>query len=584
MTFWYWYLFAAAALSFSGYVALDGPLTLAFAAGAHLADRTLAAKNRLVPGVIAAAAAAAGAALLWRGSFLPPVSTILRFLTDPSMRPSVRYVLEFTRQFLNPWMLAAGSALFALSFFGARKKPLILAVSAYLVFAAAWAREPKRSIVALDKGQEAIDEGDPPPSVSRPAQDYAALHLTPDPFYDGKQAGASAPPRKSPPPEEPVPEPGIASPKAFFREESGRVVAIPAPLKGAPPFDVIILHICSLSWKDIKDSGSDLLPFFSRFDYVFTNFSAACSYSGPAALRVLRAACGQPPHMHLYENVPAGCYLMDKLREAGFKTYTMATHDGKYDHFTANSRKFGHADAPLGIKGLPTAYQLFDGAPMAADDAALGRFWKARLESNAPRAAVYFNTANLHMGTRKPGVARGLDDIASYKERLGLMAAQLEGFFSEVEKSGRNAVVIFVPEHGAALTGTKMQAKDVRDIPLPPIATVPVAVKLIGKTYFGGADTPQVITKSASFLALAWLIAEFLRHNPYSVEARKPEAVAKEIPGTEFFAEDENASVMRMAAGFVYKLKGRDWTPLPDYALIPPGTIPSPQEFKRGAR
>ena len=175
--------------SFSGHVTLDGP-DPGFRAP-RIWRTALSPQNCPVAGVIAAAAAAAGTALLWRGSFLPPVSTLLRFLNDPTMRPSVRYVLEFTRQFLNPWMLAAGSALFAVAFIGARKKPLILGACAYVVFAAAWAREPKRVGVALDKGQEASDEGDPPPSIPRPAQDYAALHLTPDPFYDGKLPAAS---------------------------------------------------------------------------------------------------------------------------------------------------------------------------------------------------------------------------------------------------------------------------------------------------------------------------------------------------------------------------------------------------------
>jgi hypothetical protein len=163
------------------------------------------------------------------------------------------------------------------------------------------------------------------------------------------------------------------------------------------------------------------------------------------------------------------------------------------------------------------------------------------------------------------------------------MTAELKDFFSEVERSGRKAVVVFVPEHGAALTGTKMQAKDVREIPIPPIATLPVAVKLIGKGFYAAQPGPQVITKPASLQALAWLIAEFLRHNPYNRDARKPELIASEIPVTDFMAENENAAVMRAGLGYIYRQKDGNWSPLPSYAGIAPGTIPSPLDFKRPA-
>jgi cellulose synthase operon protein YhjU len=353
------------------------------------------------------------------------------------------------------------------------------------------------------------------------------------------------------------------------------------PARNAAPFDIIILHICSLSWQDLKDSGSDLLPFLSGFDYVFTDFGGGCSYSGPAALRVLKSACGQLPHTLLYAASPAGCYLMDDLRAEGFKTYTMLSHDGKYARFAVDIQKYGHADPPLGPDGLPVEYKMFDGTPLYSDGAALDRYWKARQASGAQRAAVYYNTANLHIGTHKPGASRGPDDAASYKERLAAMTAELSGFFSEVEASGRNAVVFFVPEHGAAFTGSRMQAKDVREIPLPPIATLPVAVKLIGKGFRHDPAGPQVITRSSSLQALAWLAAEFLRSSPYSRDARSPAAIAAEVPATDFLAENENAAVMRTAFGYVYRKNDGNWAPLPEYARLQPGVIPPAGAFRR---
>ncbi|MCX5784445.1 MAG: cellulose biosynthesis protein BcsG [Elusimicrobia bacterium] len=526
MIFWYWYLFAAAALSFSGYIILDIFLTAALAVIVHLPVPPVFSKPRLITGLKAVAVPVAALALLWRESYLPPVSKLVSFLADPVTRPSMQYVMEFVRQSISLWMLSAGIVLFAITLLASRKKYVLLAMSAYCILTAAWVMQPKRTI----------------------------------------------------------PDLGSESPEAFYKKESGRVVEFSPPAKNSPPFDVLILHICSLSWEDIKDSGSDLMPFLSKFDYVFTNFSAACSYSGPAALRVLRSSCGQMPHPQLYAAAPASCYLMDNLRELGFKTYTMFSHDGVYADFSAGVQKYGHADAPLGIAGLPVEYQMFDGTPLYADNAALHKFWKAREDSKAPRAALYYNTANLHIGTHKAGGSRGPDDAASYRQRLTEMTAQLEEFFLEVERSGRNAVVIFVPEHGAALSGTKMQAKDVREIPLPSIVVLPFAVKLIGKSFYADTVKPQVITKPASLQALSWLVAEFLRHNPYTKDAGKPAAIASEIPGTDFMAENENAAVMRLGLGYIYKQKDGKWSPLPAYAGIPPGAIPSPQDFRQAAR
>ncbi len=524
MSVWYWYVLAAAALSFTGYITLNILLTVLLAAMVHIQFHFLASEKRVFTGLKAALTAGAALALLWRESFLPPASTLASFLANPVTRPSAEYIVEFMRQSLNVPMLAAAIILFAAVCLVRRKKPAQLAFSVYLLFTAAWIMQPKQAVSL-----------------------------------------------------------GGATPESFFKKERARVVEFPEPGPDAVPFDVIILHICSLYWKDIKDSGYDILPFFSKFDYVFTNFSSASGYSKLATLHVLKSPCGQLPVSQIFENSPAGCYLMDDLRGIGYKTFTMLSHDGKYDDFDTEVQKYGHADKPLGIAGLPVEYHMFDGTLLYADKAALEKFWNARQASSAPRAAVYYNTVNLHIGTHKAGGYRGPDDAASYGERLAEMTGELEEFFSEVEKSGRSAVVVFVPEHGAALTGTKMQAKDVREIPLPPITIVPAAVKLIGKVFYADREL-QVITKPASLQALAWLMAEFLRNNPYTKDARKPETVAAEIPVTELLAENYNSAVMRAGPGYIFRQKGSDWAPLPAYAGIPPGTIPSPGDFKPAAR
>ncbi|HOW90560.1 MAG TPA: cellulose biosynthesis protein BcsG, partial [Elusimicrobiales bacterium] len=357
----------------------------------------------------AAAAAMAAAALVWQESYLPPFKTLVSFIADPYTRPTFRYIAEFIRQSFDPWFPGAASVIGTAVYIAHRKRPIALALAAYVMLASAWIIQPRLRAAAA----------------------------------------------------------GGRTADAFYAEESERKVAFKAPAPGARPFDILILHICSLSWQDLKDSDYDISPFLSGFDYVFTSFGGATSYSGPSALRVLKSACGQMPHNMLYADSAPECYLMDKLRGTGYLPFTMLSHDGKYAHFAEHIQKYGRAAAPLGTDGLPVKYLMFDGTRLFPDGEALDKFWTARQASGAARAALYYNTDNLHIGTHVPGEDRGPDDASAYRLRLSAMLAEISGFLEAVDRSGRSAMVIFVPEHGAALSGSRIQAKDVREIPLP---------------------------------------------------------------------------------------------------------------------
>ncbi|MBI4345879.1 MAG: cellulose biosynthesis protein BcsG [Elusimicrobia bacterium] len=572
MWLWWWYVFAAALLGVAGYIVPSLGWMLLLAAAVH-ASRPLPPKILVA---LSAGLATAALALLWSESHLPPVKTAVKFLLDPRTRPSAAYLAEFAWQALSIPMLAAAAALGFAARRAHREAPFLLGAAAYAAFGVAAWRAPQRAAVAdfggpVEPAEEAASllAG----GVARSTGTLAAA----DAFYLAR--GGVAEPRES---ESGDPE-TVRSPEDFYARERGRIVSYPRPSETAKPFDLLILHVCSLSWKDLKDSGADLRAFFSTFDYVFTSFNSAASYSGPSALRVLRAPCGQLPHRRLYYDAPPGCYWLDALRASGFRTFTMFTHNGKFDGFAEKAARLGHADPPLAIDGLPESYLFFDGKPMVRDDAALHRFWEAREASKAPRAALYFNTANLHAGTHKRSERLSPDTPEAYRRRLDALVAELKTAIAEVERSGRNAVVILVPEHGAALTGNPMQPKDVRDIPLPSIATVPAAVKLLGKRVKERAGGPTVVAKPTSLLALAWLVAEFLRRDPFGPDARAPEAIAGELPLTPFLAEEENAAVIRLAEGYVYRYKGAEWRPLPDFATLPPGTVPTAAELSAAA-
>jgi hypothetical protein len=57
-----------------------------------------------------------------------------------------------------------------------------------------------------------------------------------------------------------------------------------------------VINICSLSWADVDAAGLMSHPLWSHFDIQFKDFNSATSYSGPAAIRLLRASCGQTSH------------------------------------------------------------------------------------------------------------------------------------------------------------------------------------------------------------------------------------------------------------------------------------------------
>ena len=119
----------------------------------------------------------------------------------------------------------------------------------------------------------------------------------------------------------------------FYQREAQRRVSFTSPLTSAVPFDVLLLNVCSLSWDDLAFAGQLDHPLFKQFDLLFENFSSAASYSGPAAIRLLRASCGQPAHTGLYENVPDNCSLFKALEQVGFTQQWIMNHDGHYDDF-----------------------------------------------------------------------------------------------------------------------------------------------------------------------------------------------------------------------------------------------------------
>jgi cellulose synthase operon protein YhjU len=350
----------------------------------------------------------------------------------------------------------------------------------------------------------------------------------------------------------------------FHRKEAGRVVKFEAP---GTDFDIIFLHVCSLSWDDLRAVDMDKSDFFKGFQILFTNFNSVTSYSNPSALRLMRANCGQEEHDALYESTREECYMMDDLRKIGYQTYTGMDHDGRYMNFGIHAQLYGKASPPIDTAGIPALEYNFDNSPILDAGAVLEKWHTLREASGARRAALYFNSIPLHGGSRRADASwTGRKREQEYRDSLTRLLAAFENFFRLLAASGRNTVVVFIPEHGMALRGSNIQAPDLRDIPLPRITTIPVGIKIIGRDYPLWPVRQQVIGKSTSYLALAQSLSYFLKDFSFNGEIPGPELI-NNIPETPYVSENRDVKIVKMGKDYYLSGKDRTWTKLPPSAL-----------------
>lgn len=347
---------------------------------------------------------------------------------------------------------------------------------------------------------------------------------------------------------------------AAFREQESTRSATAQPLTATPDaqFDIIVLHICSLSWDDMDAAKASNHPLFTRFDYLFKNFSSAASYSGPAAIRLLRASCGQEPHASLYSPAPVECHLFEALAQAGFGPHVLLNHDGRFDNFRSFvDKEVGVAGIqPESNEGVPVAMRAFDDSPVLGDYDTFDHWYKRRLQQNSGPVALYYNTVTLHDGNRLPG--KRLTSLESYPLRLAKLLEDVDRIIETISKSGRKAVVVFVPEHGAALRGDENQISGLREIPTPRIVHVPVGVKLVGlpTTATGGIVT---IDAPSSFLALSQLLFNLVADSPFRQGAPPTASYSENLPQTMMVGENEGTVTMKLSKGYVIHTPDGVW-------------------------
>lgn len=347
--------------------------------------------------------------------------------------------------------------------------------------------------------------------------------------------------------------------QAFYAAERQRRLVFPRNVS-PPPFDVIVLHVCSLSWDDLDFVNERNAPLLKRFDVLFGNFNSAASYSGPASIRALHGNCGQSPHTALYKGADPQCYTFPALEQAGYQANALLNHNGIFDSFSKILEVEGGLVGKLQPnKEAPVQMQSFDGSPIYDDFALLSNWWSKRQTRGAAPVALYYNSISLHDGNRVTGQS-ARNSLVTYKPRLIKLMADFDRFLSQLEASGKPVVVMLVPEHGASLRGDRVQMSGMREIPDPKITLVPAAIKLVGMK--SAASGPLMVNQPVSYFGLYSLLGDMLANNPFAPGAKPLAQRLDAIPTTAFVAENADVVVIRNAAN-AYLMKSADGTWVP---------------------
>jgi cellulose synthase operon protein YhjU len=346
--------------------------------------------------------------------------------------------------------------------------------------------------------------------------------------------------------------------QTFYSTQALKVINLPKPAATALPFDLVFIHVCSLSWDDMEAAGLQLHPLWKSFDIVFRRFNSAATYSGPAAVRLNRATCGQTSNDGLYQPVAEQCYLMPSLKRAGFDINFAMNHDGHFDDFLKLIRQQGVSVDPLPLTGLIPTMKGFDDSPLQDDAAVLNRWRLMRDRSHEARTALYYNTISLHDGNRVEGMP-GLDIMQSYKFRLKKLFDEIETLMQSLASGSRRTVVVLIPEHGAALRGDRMQIAGLREIPTPAITTVPVGIKIIEPASANEHDT-EYVDSETSYLALSHVIAKMLAQSPFGTPAIDFKKYLVDLPITQFVAENQSV-MMRVQNRTFWREDKETWRP-----------------------
>lgn len=478
-----------------------------------------------------------GIALLWSESWLPGPQSIMANASGITGF-SVNYVLQLIWDFIN-WRMVFAGFVILLIYYAARDFIRVTAITGcwllFLVVSPFFGSAPSQQSNLVP--QTAAGKT----SVGNPADTAAALAAA-----KGTAQG------------EVTSEEIDKWYQTFIAYEKDRVAQFPDSIKPKDtPFDIVILNICSLSTDDLIAANLINNRTFSQFNIRFDHFNSATSYSGPAALRLLNGACGQPSHEALYDTRRPECEIMNRLDSLGFKQHLFLDHSGVYDNYLNAMRTQAGLTAPFERRRYPVKYVSFNDEEIA-DTLSVFRHWRSVVnKAKDPRSVSLFNFIALHDGNRKPGKSRWEE----FEPRARAFIDALDVFIADLQKSKRKVMLIIVPEHGAAVRGDRIQTPRLRDIPSRRITQVPVMVKFFGLNKL--PKTPVHVTSDTSYLALSTLIGRVIETNYFSKpEGAVPMAdLVNDLPTTHMVSENAQAMVLEYKGKDYLKMSKGTWRP-----------------------
>lgn len=493
MGVWIFYFLAKVYLYFKGAIRLDTVLNLLFLAFLIIQVPKQFKFSKFLNASKSFLSIILGILLLWRDSWLPSPLDTFNLLKQHGL-PSKEYIYNFLLRFYNPKEIIILIFVLALCILVRRYKKTTVTVTALLLILPLFLSQTGFKYQSAKKAEKYLE--------------------------------------------------------SFFSSEVMKVVRFKPQGSGSSDFDIIILHVCSLAWDDLEEFNMQAHPFLKQFDYLFTDFNSVTSYSNPAAIRLLQANCGQKRHDDLYYNIPKECSLIASLQEQGYEINFARNHNGIYGKFDEEIKKYGNLDVvPFNLDNLSANKYMFDDSSVYSDYDVLEKWWTARQESKSKKIALYYNTVSLHDGSHwisdKERWKR--DNKEVYREFIPGFLEDLTKFFKLIEASGRDVVILFVPEHGRAVRGGTIQAQGLRDIPLPRITTVPVGIKLLGKK-FNDNETRRktTISKPISYFTLSHILAAFTEKSPFKLDIYASRRFIDSIPQTEFVSENQGNLVLKI--------------------------------------
>lgn len=519
MGLWSAYFFAKFLLYAGGYIGFSPLPNLLFAIFTVLPTRS--ARQRFFKNLLAIPA---GIALLYHDSWLPPIERVLS-QTNNVASFTLPYLIELVGRFINLELVTALIAMLAA--YALARRRLRMSTFAFLgifliILAPVGGLLPQ--LAAQSNVVASVGAG---PSTAQ--------------MIDPRKMGREELDKRL---------------SQFYAQERSRQIHFPSVAQSDPPYDIFILHVCSLSWDDLQAVNRSNDPLLKRFDILFTSFSSAASYSGPAAIRLLRGNCGETTHKELYDTPRRECLVINGLQDAGFEPHWLMNHDGDFGNFHADVSERGAFPAALtDSSGAIIAQRSFDGSPIYDDYSVLSRWWSQRASNPAARVVLYYNTISLHDGNRVEGRTKD----SSFATRLAMLTSNIGKVLDDLQRSGRRVIVIIVPEHGAAVRGDRRQIPGLREIPTPAITRVPVGVMLVNAAKSPN-HKPLQIHSPASYLALNELLSRFLRDNPFNATPLNLSAYTGKLPRTDLVAENDGTVIMQIADQYMMRTPDGEWS------------------------